>query len=85
MILFDVPAISGGVGAGLAVAVFLIFATVAFVAFKILKKTVKMAVRMAIVAIMLLIALIGGISVLYFSSTDSGNSGAKPPNQQKSR
>ena len=35
-------------------------AIVAFVAFKMLKKTVKMAFRMVIVAVILLIALVGG-------------------------
>ena len=82
MILFDVPVISGGVGAGLAVVFFLIFAAVAFVAFKMLKRTVKMAVRMTIVAVILLIALIGGVSLLYFNA---GNGGVKAPTQQKGR
>lgn len=80
MILFDISPIPAGVGFGLAAVFFLICAAAAFVAFKMLKRTVKMAVRMAIVAVILLIALVGGISLLYFNA---GNGGAKPPIQQK--
>ena len=68
MILFDIPPIGGGVGIGLAVVFFLIVAAVALIAFKILKRTVKMAFRMAIVGIILLIAVIGGIAFLAFSA-----------------
>jgi hypothetical protein len=80
MILFDVPAISGEIGAALAVGFFLVFAALAFIVFKMIKRTVKMAVRMAIVAVILLIAVVGGASLLYFNS---GNGGSKPPIQQK--
>jgi hypothetical protein len=80
MILFDISPIPAGVGFGLAAVFFLFCAVIAFVAFKMLKRTVKMAVRMAIVSVILLIALIGGISLLYFNSSSSGN---KPPIQQK--
>jgi hypothetical protein len=80
MILFDVAPLSTGVGLGIAVVFFLVFAAVAFIAFKMLKKTVKMAVRMIIVAIILLIAIVGGISLLYFNTS---NGGAKPPTQQR--
>ncbi len=80
MMLFDISPIPAGVGVGLAAVFFLICAIIAFVAFKMLKRTVKMAVRMTIVALILLIALIGGVSLLYFNS---GNGGVKAPTQQK--
>jgi peptidoglycan/LPS O-acetylase OafA/YrhL len=81
MILFDISPIPAGVGFGLAAVFFLICAVIAFVSFKMLKRTVKMAVRMTIVAVILLIALIGGVSLLYFNSGSNG--GNKPPIQQK--
>jgi hypothetical protein len=80
MILFDISPIPAGVGVGLAAVFFLVFAVVAFVAFKMLKRTVKMAVRMTIAAIILVIALIGGVSLLYFGA---GTGSGKPPIQQK--
>jgi uncharacterized protein YqhQ len=55
-----------GIVAG--VAFFLILAAVAVVAFFFVKKTVKMAIRMAIVGAILLIAIIGGISFWMFTS-----------------
>ena len=47
---------------------FVVVALAAFVAFKMLKKTVKMAFRMVIVAVILLIALVGGVALLMFGS-----------------
>jgi hypothetical protein len=50
------------VGIVAAVVFFLVLAGVAYIAFKLLRKTVKMAFRMAIVAIILVIAVAGSIS-----------------------
>ena len=66
-IFLDVSPVGGGIGIFAAVAFFLVFAAVAFIAFKLLKKTVKMAFRMAIVAIILVIAVVGSISFWWFS------------------
>jgi hypothetical protein len=46
---------------------FLMFAGVAYVAFRILKKSAKMAVRMLVVALILAIAVAGSVSLWYFS------------------
>lgn len=78
MMLFDIAPLGGGIGIGLAVVFFLICAIAAFIAFKMLKRTVKMAIRMAIVAAILLIAVIGGVAFLVLGS-GSGGSKAKPP------
>ncbi|MEP7148108.1 MAG: hypothetical protein ABI857_04430 [Acidobacteriota bacterium] len=59
------------VGGIVAVSFFLVLAGVALVAFKALKKTVKMAIRMLIVAMILVIAVVGSISLWYFSSDAS--------------
>ncbi len=63
-------------GIAAAAVFFLILAVVAFIAFKMLAKTVKMAFRMVIVAVILLIALVGGVALLMFGS--GGKEPAKP-------
>lgn len=57
---------------------FLILAGVAAVAFFMVKKTVKMAIRMAIVGVILLIAIIGAIS--FWMSTSDTKPAARPTN-----
>ena len=80
MILLDIaPSVaSNGVFAASAAAVFfVVVAGTAYIAFRALKKTVKMALRMAIVATILVIAVVGSISLWYFSS--DGTPKLKPP------
>lgn len=78
LFLFDVAVLPGGsvTGAVLAIVFFLVLLAVALIAFKMLKRTMKMAFRMIIVAAILLIALVGAISLMVFSGS-SGRS--KPP------
>lgn len=76
MLFFDFALISSGVGAILGLAFFFVFAAIAFVTYKMLRKTVKMAMRMAIVAAILLIALIGSVSFLIFSSSSRNSKDA---------
>jgi flagellar basal body-associated protein FliL len=52
-----------------AVVFFLVFAGVAYIAFRLLKKTVKMAFRMAIVAVILVIAIAGSVSFWWLGSS----------------
>lgn len=61
----------GTAAIGVAVVFVLILAVAAFVAFKMLAKSVKMAFRMIIVAIILLVALAGGAALLMLASDDS--------------
>lgn len=82
--MFDVSPVAGGIGAVVGIGFFLILAAVAFIVFKMLKRTVKMAVRMAIVGVILVVAVVGGIAFLMLSG-GSGGSGKTPPAQQKSR
>jgi Na+-translocating ferredoxin:NAD+ oxidoreductase RnfE subunit len=68
MFLFDVAlsdTTTSAVGVGLAVVFFLAFAAIAAVAFFMIRKTVKMAIRMVIVALIFLIAVIGSIALWY--------------------
>ena len=62
IIFFDIAPTAGGIGVFAAAAFLLIGAAVAFVAYKLLKKTVKMAFRMAIVGVILVIAVAGSLS-----------------------
>ena len=67
----------------IAAAVFVIFLiTVGTITFFILKKAFKMAIRAAIVALILLIAIAGGISLWLFSEkgTGSGGGNTRPAN-----
>jgi hypothetical protein len=67
MFLFDVAPISGGstIGIVLAVVFFLLFAGISAIAFFTIRKTVKMALRMMIVAAILLIAFVGSLALWY--------------------
>lgn len=79
----DVAPSGGMIGAIVAVSFFLVFLGVAWVAFKALKKTAKMAFRMIVVAVILLIAVVGSISLWYFSS--GGSPKLKPPAERPVR
>lgn len=64
MTLFlDLAPEPGGVGTFAVVAFFLLALAVAFIAFKMLKKTVKMAFRITVVAIILAVAVAGSIAL----------------------
>jgi hypothetical protein len=81
---------SAGMGAVGGTQIFLVIALIfillgsAFFAFVMLRKTVKMALRLIIVGVILLIAIVGGASFLWFSS-GSGDSPKSRPNNTRSR
>ena len=68
-IFLDAAPLGGGIGIFAGVAFFLVLGVVAFIAFKMLKKTVKMAFRMAIVAIILVIAVAGSVAFWWLGSS----------------
>jgi hypothetical protein len=70
-IFLDTVSLGGSTGMIAAAAFFLVFAAVAYIVFRLLKKTVKMAFRMAIVAAILLIAIAGSISFWWLGSNKS--------------
>jgi hypothetical protein len=84
-LLFDVAPVGGGLGAIVGIVFFFVFAAVAFVAYKMLKKTVKMAVRMTIVVAILLIALIGSVALLMFGAGSGKRTERPTPTTQKPR
>ncbi len=65
ILLLDIPAPTGGgiIGIGAAAIFFLVFLGVAFIAFKMLKKSVKMAFRVVIVAVILAVAVAGSVAL----------------------
>ena len=67
-LLFDVAPVAGGVALFAAAAFFLILASAAFVVFKLLRRTVKMGLRIAIVAIILTVGIAGSIALWAVSS-----------------
>jgi multisubunit Na+/H+ antiporter MnhB subunit len=78
---FEVAPSGGTIGVIVAVSFLLVFLGVAFVAYKALKKTVKMAFRLAVVGVILVIAIAGSVSLWYFSS--GGTPKLKPPVERK--
>jgi type IV secretory pathway VirB2 component (pilin) len=69
MILLDLSPISGGTGVFIGVAFFLTVAGAAFVAWKLLRKTVRWAVRLTIVVLILLIAVAGSVVIMFGGSS----------------
>lgn len=67
---------SESIGLIAAVLFFLVFAGVAYVAFRLLRKTVKVAFRMTIVALILLIAVVGSVSFWWLGK--SGKPASRP-------
>ena len=63
--MLDVAPVGTGLQIFAGAAFLLVFAGIALVVFKLLKRTVKMAVRMAIAGLILAVALIGGIYLLF--------------------
>ena len=81
MTFLDLAPSGGVVGAIVEVAFFLVLAGAAWVAFKALKKTAKMAVRMVVVVLILIIAVAGSLSLWWFSSDAPPR--LKPPVNRK--
>ncbi len=69
------------IGVIVAAAFFLVLAGAAYIAFKALTKTVKMAVRMMIVGVILIVAVVGSISLWYYSTDATPK--LKPPAERR--
>jgi hypothetical protein len=68
ILLLDIAPELGAVGIAAVVGFFLVFAAAAYIAFRALRKTVRIALRLTIVAIILLVALVGSIYI-YWNQT----------------
>lgn len=77
-IFLDVAPLGGGIGIFAGVAFFLIFLAVAFIAFKMLKRTVKMAFRLVIVTVILAIAVAGSVALWALGTGNSERPRPRP-------
>jgi apolipoprotein N-acyltransferase len=77
--LMDVAPLGGGIAVLGGVAFFLVLAAVAFIAFLLLRKTLKMAFRLVIVAVILAIAIIGCVSFAWLGSGKTPRPGPPRP------
>ena len=77
--LLDVAPVGGGIAIFAGVAFFLVLAAVAFVAFLLLRKTLKMAFRLLIVAVIMVVAIAGSIALFMFGG------GSKPTRPDRPR
>jgi hypothetical protein len=75
----------GGTEIFLLIALVFIILGSAFFAFVMLRKTVKMAIRLIIIGVILLIAVVGSASFLWFSSSSNDNSPKPRPTNSRSR
>lgn len=74
----------GTLGIVAGVAFFLIFAAVAYIAFRMMRKTVKWAVRITILLAVLLVAVAGSIAI-YWKSNSSRKSAQPKPTPTRNR
>ena len=57
---------------------FLIFAAVAYIAFRMMRKTVKWAIRLTIAAVILLVALAGSVAIYWKAGSSNKSTRPKP-------
>jgi hypothetical protein len=69
VILLDATPLAGGIAILAGIAFLLVFLVIAFIAFKLLKRTVKMAFRIAIVGIIIAIAVAGSAFFLLLGTS----------------
>ncbi len=82
-LLFDMVPTGAGIGVFLTVAFLFVVLAVAFVVFKFLKKSVKMGIRLLIVAVVLAIAVAGSLSVWWLTTSKPTRPG--PPRTSQSK
>ncbi len=84
-LLLDIAPVSSGIGLVAGAAFFLVFLAVAFIAFKMLRKTVKMAFRIVIVGIILAIAVVGSVAFWWLGSSTGSSKRPERPRPTQSR
>lgn len=68
-ILLDIAPETGAIGIMAGVGFFLVFLAIAYIAFRLLRRTMKTAFRLAVVAVILLVAAAGSMAILWFSKS----------------
>ena len=82
MFLLDIGPPGGAIGLGVGFAFFLIAVAFAYVVFRVLRKSVKMAFRLAIVSVILFIGAVGTLAFFYMGSGSSPK-GRPAPSRQR--
>ena len=77
-LLLDIAADLSPAGIVIIVGFFLVSLAVAYVAFRVLRKTMKLAFRLALVGLILIVALIGTISIYLFGIGSTPQSRPRP-------
>jgi hypothetical protein len=72
-VLLDIAPDPSPLGVSMIVGFFLVFIAIAYVVFRLLRKSMKLAFRLAIVGIILLIAVIGALSIYLFGIGSTSN------------
>jgi len=75
--LLDIAPEAGAVGIAAGVGFFLVALAVAYIAFRLLRRTMKMAFRLAVVAVILVVAAAGSMTILWYSKSKPTRS--RPP------
>jgi hypothetical protein len=76
--LLDISPELGAAGIVAVLGFFLIFVAIAYIAFRMMRKTVRMAFRMAVVAVILLVALIGSVYIYWNRTSNTPRSKPQP-------
>ena len=82
ILLFDLGPPGGTVGVAAIIGAFFVLAAVAYVIFRLLRKTVGIAIRLAIVAALIIIGLIG-VSIFFTLGSGTGKPGGSPPQRTR--
>ena len=82
-LFFDVAPLGGGVGVIAGVVFLLVCLAAAYIAFRLLKKSVKMAFRLVIVGIIILIAIVGSVSFWWLGTSSPSRPERPRPTQPK--
>lgn len=83
--LFDMAPVGGLIGAAAGVAFFLIAAAAAAFAFFFLRRSLKMAVRLVLAGAILIVAVLGGLALMYLGYLSSERPRPGPPPHIRTR
>lgn len=81
LLIFDMAPVGGGLIVFAVLAMIFVAAAIAFIAYKMLARTVKMTVRLIIAAVLFLLASGGGTALWYWAKADP----PKPANRQPAK
>ena len=78
-LLFDMAPVGAGIAVVAAVGFFFVFLAIAFIAFKLLKRTVRMAVRVIVVGLIVAVAISGSVLLFNYGTAKPTRPQPRPP------